>query len=137
MATPKTSKCMGKPQSSTLGLRVSRTTMRTGTKKIRSNVSVFGRFIRAYGKKAAIYAQKPAGTHYRLGLGGRQRVKVKRDANWRSSGTPLLHTTSPIRMPFAAPRTPGYSDNGPCAQQRRAKTSPFKCTAEATATDGR
>src|ERR1700675_3588497 len=47
MVTPKTSKCMSTPHNSTLGLRVSRTTIRTGTKKMRSNVSEFGRFIGA------------------------------------------------------------------------------------------
>src|ERR1700737_1804707 len=79
MVTPKTSKCMGKPQSSTLGLRVRRTTMRTGTKKMRSNVSAFGRFIRAYGvKKAALCGQKRTAPHYRLGVGRRQRVEERR-----------------------------------------------------------
>src|ERR1700730_15975589 len=36
---------MEMPHNSTLGLRVSRTTMSTGTKKMRSNVSELGRFM--------------------------------------------------------------------------------------------
>ena len=45
ISTPQTSKWMVKPNISTVGLRVRRITMSTGTKNIRSNVSEFGRFM--------------------------------------------------------------------------------------------
>jgi len=42
---------MGKPHSSTFGLRVSKITIRTGTKKILRSVNPFGRFISAERRK--------------------------------------------------------------------------------------
>src|SRR4029077_19087085 len=50
---------MGKPQSSMFGLRVRRMTIRTGTKKIRSSVNAFGRFIGAQQRDAAPCGYKP------------------------------------------------------------------------------
>jgi hypothetical protein len=56
---------MGKPQGSTLGLLVKSTTMSTGTKKIRSTVREFGRFIIERARRPFSRLPEPFG-HYRL-----------------------------------------------------------------------
>src|SRR3984893_7191875 len=65
---------MEKPQNSTLGLRVRRITIRTGTKKIRNSVSELGRFMAHDGGGAAPWLQPPQ-FHYRLGVSMRQHVR--------------------------------------------------------------
>jgi hypothetical protein len=51
---------MGKPQKSKFGWRVSRTTTRSGTKKIRSTVRLFGRFIALTGLSQLADAEQAA-----------------------------------------------------------------------------
>src|SRR5579872_1962734 len=49
--TPQNSKCIGKPQKSTLGLLVSKTAISRGTKKMRRTVSELGRFIETWRRR--------------------------------------------------------------------------------------
>src|SRR6266849_11218962 len=62
------------PHNSTLGLRVSRTTMSTGTKKIRNNVSELGRFMGDERRNGPVCGRSHAAPHYRLRERGRQRL---------------------------------------------------------------
>src|SRR5215813_5493620 len=75
---------MGKPHSSTFGLRVSSTTMSNGTKKILRTVSELGRFI-----EKRQQGRRPGGSsypaiHYRRHLCGRQRLESAGLARRRS-----------------------------------------------------
>src|SRR5258708_33518703 len=65
---------MEMPHNSTLGLRVSRTTMSTGTKKIRNNVSELGRFMGDERRNGPVCGRSDAAPHYRLRNRGRQRL---------------------------------------------------------------
>src|SRR5258708_14878571 len=81
---------MGNPQSSTFGLRVSKTTMRRGTKKIRNTVSELGRFIAPRGGKASPVPATTTVPHYRLRLWRRQRPlgesKIMKEQSVRVDG---------------------------------------------------
>ena len=72
--TPQNSKRIGNPQRSTLGLRVSSTTISSGTKKIRRMVKEFGRFIAAQDLARTYFVTAWPLAHYRLRHSTRQRA---------------------------------------------------------------
>src|SRR5260370_19753422 len=61
-------------QNATWGLRGSRTTMRTGTKKMRNNVSELGRFMGDERRNGPVCGHSHAAPHYSLRERGRQRL---------------------------------------------------------------
>ena len=72
--TPQTSKCMVRPNISTVGLRVRRITISNGTKNIRSSVNEFGRFMPKLTARRRPVPQPPE-SHYRLRQKRRQPVR--------------------------------------------------------------
>src|SRR5215469_1612051 len=77
---------MGMPQSSTLGLRVSSTTISRGTKNIRSSVSELGRFM-ALSAATVRLGRERRRNDYKPRSIGRQRERNRR---WHAAGASLV-----------------------------------------------